>query len=164
MAVQDFAGHCAFITGGGSGIGAATARLLASRGAKVIVTDRDRACAHEVAALLPHTAQARALDAKDRAAAAELFANLAAEGILPDILVNSAGVREIRHPLDLSPEEWDHVLAVNLTGSFAVAQAFARQLRDLGRPGAIVNIASTSGRLAAENRAPMCRRNTASWV
>lgn len=149
----DFAGHCALITGGGSGIGAATARLLAARGASVVVTDRDHTCAHEVAATLPHPAHARALDVKDRAAAAALFASLAAGGILPDILVNSAGVREIRHPLDLSPEEWDHVLAVNLTGSFAVAQAFARQLRDLGRPGAIVNIASTSGLLASENRA-----------
>lgn len=144
MAVQDFAGHCALITGGGSGIGAATARLQASRGATVIVTDRNAACAYQLAATLPQGARARVLDVTDRAAAAELFVSLSADGILPDILVNSAGIREICHP---------RALAVNLTGSFAVAQAFARQLRELGRPGAIVNIASTSGLLAAENRA-----------
>jgi meso-butanediol dehydrogenase / (S,S)-butanediol dehydrogenase / diacetyl reductase len=69
---------------------------------------------------------------------------------LPDILANSADIREIRHPLDPTPEESDRVLAVNPTGSFAVAQAFAPQLRELGRTGAFVNFASTSGLLAAE--------------
>ncbi len=151
--MNDFAGHLALVTGGGSGIGAASARLLAIRGAQVIVLDRDAAAAQAVVATLPPGAVAEALDVTDRAAITALFSRLASDGLHPDILINSAGIREICHPLDLDQQEWDSVLAVNLTGSFAMAQGFGRALRDRGAPGAIVNIASTSGILASEKRA-----------
>ncbi len=151
--MQNFTGHLALITGGASGIGAASASLIAGRGARVILLDRDIRGAEALAASLPHKALAMELDVTDRAAVARLFAVLADQGLRPDILINSAGIREISHPLDLAPEDWDRVLSVNLTGSFTLAQSFARVLRDSGRGGAIVNIASTSGLLASENRA-----------
>lgn len=152
MAEQDFAESVALVTGGGSGLGEATARLLAARGARLILADRELAAAERVAAELGATAQAEVLDVADPASVAALFDRLDAAGITADVLVNSAGIREISHPLDLTLDEWNRVIAVNLTGSFLIAQGVARRLRDQRRGGAIVNIASTSGILASENR------------
>lgn len=152
MGVTVFAGKRVLITGGGSGIGAACAQLLASRGAAVVVTDRDADAAVAVARDLGGHALAQALDVSNADAVGALFDHLAGQGALPDILVNSAGIREIRDPLDLTAEEWQRVQTVNLSGSFYCCQAFARQLRDAGRPGAIVNVASTSSILAAPSR------------
>jgi NAD(P)-dependent dehydrogenase (short-subunit alcohol dehydrogenase family) len=70
-----------------------------------------------------------------------------------DVLVNSAGIREIVSVLDLSFAEWQRVINVNLTGTFLPSQAFARRLVDQGKSGQIVNLASTLGLMAAPNRA-----------
>ncbi len=70
-----------------------------------------------------------------------------------DVLVNSAGVREIVPVLDLDLAEWNRVIGVNLTGLFLCSQAFARRLVAAGKPGCIVNLASTLGVVAAPNRA-----------
>lgn len=153
MSEQDFAGKVVLITGAASGLGAAAARALAGRGAKVVLADRDAAAAAAVAGEIGAAARAEAVDVADPASITALFRRLDDAGLVADILVNSAGIREIAHPLDLAPEEWNRILAVNLTGSFLTSQAFGRRLRELGRPGAIVNIASTSGILASENRA-----------
>lgn len=146
--MQDFTGRTALLTGGGSGIGAASARMLTERGARVIVTDRDEAAAKAVAASL-EGATAHALDVTDAAAITALFEGLYSP---PDILINSAGIREISDPLDLPAAEWDRVIAINLTGSFLMCQGFARMVEKAGRSGAIVNIASTSAILASTNR------------
>lgn len=153
MAEQDFNGRVALITGGGSGIGATAARGFSARGARVVVADLNATAAARVAGEIGPGARGEGLDVTDPASVQALFARLAADGIVPDVLVNCAGIREIVHPLDLSFEEWNRILAVNVTGSFLVAQAFARELRDLGRRGAIVNLGSTSGILATESRA-----------
>lgn len=81
MAVPDFAG--ALITGGGRGIGAATARLLASRGARAIVTDRDGPAANDVAATLPPGCRGQDAGRDGPDAGAELFANLAMDELWP---------------------------------------------------------------------------------
>ncbi len=70
-----------------------------------------------------------------------------------DVLVNSAGIREIVGVLDLSFEEWQRVISVNLSGTFLPSQAFARRLMSQGKPGQIVNLASTLGLMAAPKRA-----------
>jgi len=129
---SSFAGRRAIVTGGASGIGAATARLLRERGARVAVIDRAGG-AHIVA------------DVRDAAAVADAFS--AAEELLggpADVVVASAGVYRIAPLLDIAPEDWDDVLAINLRGVFLTGRAAARRMVDSGRPGVIVNLASTA--------------------
>jgi meso-butanediol dehydrogenase / (S,S)-butanediol dehydrogenase / diacetyl reductase len=129
---SSFAGRRAIVTGGGSGIGAATARLLRGRGARVAVIDR-AAGAHIVA------------DVRDAAAVDAAVA--AAEDVLggpADVIVASAGVYRIAPLLDIAPEEWDDVLAINLRGVFLTGRAAARRMAEAGIAGAIVNLASTA--------------------
>src|SRR5215217_87867 len=116
---QDFTGRTALVTGGGSGIGTACVAMLACRGARVIVTDRNAEAAAAVAQA--HGARAEPLDVTDAAAVTDLLIRLGADGWQPDVLVNSAGVREFADPLAISPAEWAHVLSINLTGTFLVA-------------------------------------------
>jgi meso-butanediol dehydrogenase / (S,S)-butanediol dehydrogenase / diacetyl reductase len=147
---QDFTGRTALVTGGGSGIGAACVAMLACRGERGIAADRD---AEAAAVARAHGARAEALDVADAAAVTDLLTRLETDEWQPDVLVNSAGVREFADPLAISPADWGRVLSINLTGTFLVAQTVARALRDRNRAGAIVNVASTSGLLASEQRA-----------
>lgn len=145
-------GRTALVTGGASGIGAACARILAQAGARVVVADRDEEAARRLAGELGAESSSEGLDVTDARAVQALFGRLAKADETPDILVSSAGIREIVDPLDLPPEEWERVLSVNLSGSFYAAQAFAQRLRAAGRPGTIVNVASTSSILASPSR------------
>jgi meso-butanediol dehydrogenase/(S,S)-butanediol dehydrogenase/diacetyl reductase len=129
---SSFAGRRAIVTGGGSGIGAATAALLAGRGARVAVVDR--ADGADVAA-----------DVRDPAsvdAAVEAAERLL--GGTADVVVASAGVYRIAPLLEIDPGEWDDVLATNLRGVFLAGRAAARRMVEAGIPGAIVNLASTA--------------------
>jgi 3-oxoacyl-[acyl-carrier protein] reductase len=143
---EDFAGKIAVVTGGGNGIGAAACRAFAAQGAHVAVLDRDAAAAESVAGGIADrggNATAHAIDVADRAAfhvAASEIAE-AAGGI--DILVNSAGATVRRMIPDMLPEDWDRVIAVNLTGAFNGIQAVLPHMRRRG--GAIVNVASIAG-------------------
>ena len=148
---EDFAGKCAFVTGGGSGIGAACARMFVERGGSVVLIDRDGDKTRTLATKLG--GRAEVLDVTDADAVKALVARLAAAGIVADVLVNCAGVRETADPLEISPEYWEGILKVNLSGTFYITQAVAKLWRDLGRAGAIVNVASTSGIFASEQRA-----------
>jgi NAD(P)-dependent dehydrogenase (short-subunit alcohol dehydrogenase family) len=65
-----------------------------------------------------------------------------------DVLVNAAGIYQIRHLLELSPENWDETMAVNLRAPFLTCKTFARMLIDAKQPGAIVNIGSTAALIA----------------
>jgi len=144
---EDFAGKIALVTGGGNGIGAATCRAFALAGAQVAVLDRDAAAAERVAAEITGSnryAAAYALDVADR----EAFAGLA-EGITEawggiDILVNGAGATVRRMIGEMAAEDWDRVIAVNLTGAFNGIRAVLPHMRARGG-GAIVNIASIAG-------------------
>jgi NAD(P)-dependent dehydrogenase (short-subunit alcohol dehydrogenase family) len=131
-----FAGRRAVVTGGLSGIGAATAGLLAARGAAVAVLDR-RPGADVVVDVRDAGAVERAV-----AAAAERLGGPA------DVLVASAGVYRIAPFLDLEPDEWDDVMGINLRGVYLTGRAFAQALVGAGRPGAIVNLASTAALVA----------------
>ena len=142
--MERFAGRTVLVTGGASGIGAATAAAFQSEGARVAIADRRQPDAP--AGDMPFFAA----DLADAVSARGVVQQAAqALGSL-DILVNSAGVREIAPALDLDDEQWDRVIAVNLGGVFRCCQAFARLASD--RPRAIVNLSSTAAILASRHR------------
>lgn len=151
-----FQERAVLVTGGGSGIGRQVALAAAREGARVAIGDLDQERAETVAAEIRTQrgeAQAFRLDVTDPASV-NAFVE-AAETSLGrlDVLVNSAGIREIVSVLDLPLEEWQRIVAVNLTGTFLPSQAFARRLVAQGKTGQIVNLASTLGLMAAPNRA-----------
>ncbi len=151
-----FQDQAVLVTGGGSGIGRAVCLAAAREGARLAVGDLDAERAGAVAAEIRAAggeAHPVAVDVADPASAARFVA--AAETALGrlDVLVNSAGIREIAPVLELGFEEWQRVIAVNLSGTFLPSQAFARRLVAAGRPGRIVNLASTLGLMAAPQRA-----------
>jgi NAD(P)-dependent dehydrogenase (short-subunit alcohol dehydrogenase family) len=121
-------------------------------GALVAVADRDAKGAERVVRKAGGKAHAFALDVTDPKAVADFVARAAERLGRIDVLVNSAGVREIASVLELPLEEWNRVMGVNVTGTFLCSQAFARAVIANGGKGAIVNLASTLGVVAASNR------------
>jgi NAD(P)-dependent dehydrogenase (short-subunit alcohol dehydrogenase family) len=140
----------AIVTGAGSGIGRAAAMRLARDGCAVVVAELDegraRAVAREIgAAGVPFAvdvSEARAVDALV-AYALERFGRL-------DTMVANAGVPHGAPFLELDEATWERVLAVNLTGVFLCGQAAARAMVAAGRPGTIVNVASTYAEVTAD--------------
>src|SRR5947208_14945576 len=106
----------AVVTGGASGIGAATCRRLALDGLYVVVADIDEVGAKEVAADIG--GEALSLDVTDGEAVRHAFG-----ARVVDVLVNNAGGDRIAFFLDTTPEEWDWVLALNLKGTMACTHA-----------------------------------------
>jgi NAD(P)-dependent dehydrogenase (short-subunit alcohol dehydrogenase family) len=124
---MSLAGRRALVTGGASGIGLETVRLLRERGAAVAVLD----AAGDAGRLRADVTDPAAVTAAVAAAEEDL-------GGPADLLVNAAGVYRIAPLRDLDPAAWDAVLAVNLRGAFLVGRAFAAR----AQAGAIVNVAS----------------------
>jgi NAD(P)-dependent dehydrogenase (short-subunit alcohol dehydrogenase family) len=144
---EDFTGKIALVTGGGSGIGAATCRAFAAAGAQVAILDRNAAAAEAVVSeITRHNghAAAYALDVVDRDAFARLTEGVTEAWGGIDILVNGAGTTVRRMIGEMGAEDWDRVIAVNLTGAFNGIQAVLPHMRARGG-GAIVNIASIAG-------------------
>jgi NAD(P)-dependent dehydrogenase (short-subunit alcohol dehydrogenase family) len=143
----------ALVTGAARGIGLATAKLFLSEGWRVALLDvRGEELAAAVAALAePDRALALTCDVSDEAQVAGAFAEVKSRFGRLDALVNNAGIAIFKPILETSLEEWNRVMAVNLTGPFLCAQAAAPMLRDAGG-GAIVNIASISGLRASTLR------------
>jgi len=152
----DLSGSIAFITGAASGIGQASARLLAAAGAQVALADRDGDGARTLAREIGARALAIELDVAERGAIEPALAAVEAQLGVPDILVNSAGIGACSAFWETDPDEFEYVLRVNLTGTFLTARAFTRRLLASGRPGAIVNIASTNAFIPATGLAAYC--------
>lgn len=151
-----FNGQGALITGAGSGIGRETALAFGAEGAHVAAADIDIKMAERTMEEIRGkggSAHAFALDVRDEKAVAGFIEAAASRLGRADVLVNSAGVREIKPVLELPLEEWRRVMDVNITGVFLCSQAFARHLVAAGKRGAIVNLASTLGVVAAPHRA-----------
>jgi NAD(P)-dependent dehydrogenase (short-subunit alcohol dehydrogenase family) len=132
------------ITGGAGGIGAATAARFLEEGARVVVMDCDEAALQRLKRELPALSGAIRADVADPANVARAFEELddLAGGL--DVLINNAGI-SLRHRfVDISPQEWREVMAVNLDGVFFVAQAAARRML-AGEGGVILNMGSTNG-------------------
>src|SRR5262249_47314864 len=143
------------ITGSGRGIGREMALRFAAEGARVVVTDRERDPVDAVVAAI--TAQGQAgyavqADITDPAHIAFLIQETLAHFGRLDILINNAGVGLNQPFLTTRLEAWEHVLRVNLTGTFLCAQAAAQVMVGQGS-GRIVNIASISGQHGSQGRA-----------
>lgn len=134
------------ITGGAGGIGQAIARAVTAHGDHAILADRDIDAAQATAAELGGTARAISLDITNQTAVEAGFASLAERGGV-DVLVNNAGILSVHGAVtELAPEAYRAILEVNVLGTFAMTQAFARHRIALGGGGNIVNISSIGGR------------------
>jgi NAD(P)-dependent dehydrogenase (short-subunit alcohol dehydrogenase family) len=127
-------GEVAVVTGGASGIGHAVAAAFAAVGARVVIFD--------LAATGP---DAHAVDVADEAQVKAAFAGVVARHGRVDVLFNNAGIA-IRKPThELTLDDWNKVVAVNMTGVFLCAREAARHMLAAGRGGRIVNTASIMG-------------------
>lgn len=144
------------MTGASQGIGAAIAAKLAQRGYDLAVTSTRP---EKLSDVVSHVTNAggRAvpvlLDVCSRASIAEAMKEAVNALGQIDVLVNNAGIPLKKPAVDITPEDWDRVLDTNLTGAFFMSQEMARHLLAAGRPGCIINIASTHGLVGLPERA-----------
>ncbi len=139
------AGRVVLITGGAQGIGEACARRFAAEGAHVVLADvddvRGQALAAELGALYVHCDVGNQREVNAAVATAMKAHNRI------DVLVNNAGIFRAADFLDVTEEDFDAVLRVNLKGSFLMGQAVAREMAKAGK-GSIVNMSSVNGVMA----------------
>jgi NAD(P)-dependent dehydrogenase (short-subunit alcohol dehydrogenase family) len=142
-----FGSKTAFVTGAGSGIGAATTRRLHAEGANVVAVDlsEENVRRHTDALAAPERVLALGVDVSDAEAVDRAFRQAAERFGSVDCLVNCAGIRGVGSILDTPPDLWQRNFRVNLEGTLHTCQAFARAATEAGRAGAIVNIASQAG-------------------
>jgi NAD(P)-dependent dehydrogenase (short-subunit alcohol dehydrogenase family) len=153
-------GQRALVTGGSRGIGRSIALGLARCGANVAVNYRGaaEAAADVVAAIKDHGRAAVAVQADvTDPKSVERLLDAAESAIGPiDLLVNNAGIVRRTTFLDIPKEEWDAVLHTNVDGCFLVGQAVARRMVQRGIRGRIINVASTSSKVAQPNLTHYC--------
>lgn len=136
------------VTGGGSGIGAETARQLASAGAYVAILDCDERSAADVAADIERQGGRSigiAADVTNTQSIAAAAVFVERELGACQVLVNNAAILSTDPVMTLELEKWNRLIAVNLTGALVCAQTFGRQMAKARRGGSIVNIASIAG-------------------
>ncbi|MCC7049879.1 MAG: SDR family oxidoreductase [Alphaproteobacteria bacterium] len=147
--MKEFAGKVVWMTGAGTGIGKAGALMFARGGASVALLGRRRDKLDEVAAeiaALGGTSAVEPLDVADRGKTRTVAAALLKRFGRVDILVNNAGLNIVNRRLDeITAEDWDQVLAANLTGAFNMVQAAMPAMR-AQKDGLIINVASTAAR------------------
>ncbi|MGZ8255852.1 MAG: SDR family NAD(P)-dependent oxidoreductase [Burkholderiaceae bacterium] len=156
------ADRVAIVTGAAQGIGAACARAFAEEGARVVVADVNEVGGNAVVKAIAADggyALYKQADVGDQASCAALVDHAVAHFGRLDILVNNAGIVHAADFLDVTEEDFDRVLRVNLKGAFLCAQAAARQMarqapRGNGERGVIVNMSSVNAVLAIANQVP----------
>jgi 2-hydroxycyclohexanecarboxyl-CoA dehydrogenase len=141
-------GRVALVTGGASGIGAATARRLAAEGARVAIGDVNEDGARSIAGELDGFACR--LDVTDTGSIGPAVAAVTDALGEIDVLVNNAGTDRFSFFVNTDEELWDFVLAVNLRGVLAVTHAVLPQMQERRTGGAIVNVASEAGRVGSQ--------------
>lgn len=147
------AGRVAVITGGGSGIGRATARLFAREGAHVHVADRDEARVRAVTEELAGSATAHVLDVTDAEAVAALADKVTGGGRV-DIVMNNAGIGHAGPTAETPLEDWRAIVEVNIMGVVHGVHAFVPKLLAQGGRADIVNTASMAGLVPVAQMAP----------
>jgi 3-hydroxy acid dehydrogenase / malonic semialdehyde reductase len=143
------AGKLALVTGASSGIGQASARRLAAEGAHLVLwarrLDRLDALAAELRKAHGVTVRVTAVDVRDRAAVERAASALVHEGLVPDILLNNAGLAAGLDKLhEGDPDDWDRMIDTNVKGLLYVSRALIPAMVQAGR-GHVVNIGSTAG-------------------
>ncbi|WP_067491025.1 SDR family oxidoreductase [Actinomadura hibisca] len=142
---REFGGRLAVVTGGGSGIGRATAHAFAAEGARVVVADIDEGAAKRTVDEIVAAggeAHVYGVDVAD-ADAMDRFADyVQATFGVPDVVVNNAGIGVAGSLLDTGEQDWERVRAVNLDGVYRGCRLFGRQMVARGEGGHLVNIAS----------------------
>jgi 3-oxoacyl-[acyl-carrier protein] reductase len=144
--MRGLAGKRVLVSGGSSGIGLAAARRFLEEGCRVFIAGLGQAEVGGAIAGLSGLGDitGAACDVSDEAAAADMV-EAAWRGLGGvDVLVNNAGTARREPFLQITPAQWDRVLAVNLRGMFLVARAVAARMTERGRGGAIINMASTN--------------------
>ena len=161
-------GRAAIVTGGGTGVGRATALDLARRGCAVLINySRSREDAEKTAAdvaALGVRAVAHAADVADDAACRDMVDTAVREFGRLDVLVNNAGTtRFIPHDNleEVKSEDWDRIMSVNVRGPFQCARAAAAAMRAGGGEGEIINVASVAGIAATGSSIPYCASKAA---
>jgi NAD(P)-dependent dehydrogenase (short-subunit alcohol dehydrogenase family) len=137
-------GQVAVVTGGARGIGLACCARLAEAGATVLVADLDEGAATEAASGIGPRAEAARVDVRDADSVRALVDRALADLGRLDVWVNSAGIYPVSPLLELSEEDWDGVLDVNLRGTFIGAREAARAMIASGKGGVVVNVTSTA--------------------
>jgi len=140
-------GKVAIVTGGGSGIGRATALSFAGEGANLVIADKDLSSAEKVSdevKSLGRQALAMQIDVANRVQVNQMVEKTLETFGKIDVLVNSAGINRQSLAEEFSEEVWDSVLGTNLKGTFLCCQAVGKQMIRQ-KQGKIINIASTAG-------------------
>jgi len=135
------AGEIALVTGASRGIGAAIASALASAGATVIGTATSQGGADGISSALQGSGRGIVMNVSDEASVQAALADIQAREGSPSILVNNAGITRDNLLMRMKQEEWDDVIATNLTGTFRVTKACLRGMMK-ARKGRIISIAS----------------------
>lgn len=154
--MQRFVGEVALVTGGGNGIGAATAQRLAAEGATVIVADREEKAAHVTVSAIAEAggrAAGMVVDVTERESVQRLVDQVVAQHKKIDVLCNIAGIAIGESFLEVTDDAWQRTLGVNLTGVYLCSQIVARTMVAQGIAGRIVNMASTNGLVGEANLA-----------
>lgn len=152
-----FQGRVAVVTGAGSGVGRATALRLAREGASVALIDVNAASLKDVAAeiaAIGAPAEAISGDVSDPGFGRPLMDRVADRFGRIDLLCNIAGVAQMHHATEITPDDWHRVISINLGGVFFLAQAAIPHL--LKADGVIVNVASSAGIQGQAYMAPYC--------
>ena len=145
------------VTGGASGIGAATVRRFAAEGAHICILDRDLSAAAALAAELGDGHLALELDVRFEAGVELVAQAVYSHWGQVDVLVNNAGIGYVmKDTRDVSPEEWQLVIDVTLSGVFLCTQAAASHMERAGSGGRIINIASQAAKSGFPHMAPYC--------
>lgn len=152
---REFEGRTVLITGAGKGIGYASARLMAERGAYVVALSRSQADLDALSALID--CKTVAVDLEDAAAALKA----AREAQPVDLLVNCAGIVDLEPFLDATTESFDRTMAVNVRAAMVVAQECARSMIARGKGGAIVNVSSIAAQVGTPLHASYCASKAA---
>jgi 3-oxoacyl-[acyl-carrier protein] reductase len=142
----DLSGKVTIVTGASRGIGRGVAMTLASRGAYVIATARGENAADTASEIrgAGHQAEGATLEVTDNASIDALIAGVLQRHGRIDVLVNNAGITRDQLMLRMKRDDWDHVIATNLTASFALSQATIKPMVKQ-RFGRIINISSVVG-------------------
>ena len=152
---MDLSGKVALVTGASRGIGRAVAEALAAQGARVVGTATSEKGAEAISAYLGDRGMGKVLNVADQASVDALMADLKASMGDVDILVNNAGITRDNLFMRMKEEEWDDIIATNLTSVFRMSKAVIRTMMKK-KWGRIISVSSVVGKMGNAGQANYC--------